>query len=387
MLHTHSVYVFLLCSLNPDCFTVMERDRIRSVNPKLQCSKQFFLITQRINGQGNITVKKDRERNDKMDFKNITVAGGGVLGSQISLMCAYTGHQVTILERDEDALKGTMIKLKRYRGLILSDLEAAKELIGNPAGVKLYPKGLIRDWQSATPELIDKLLEQGQRFMTENIRLETDAAEAVKDADAVIEAITEDAVQKTAFYQSISSLLPEKTIVCSNSSTLLPSTFAQATGRPEKFCAMHFANSIWKRNTAEVMGHPGTSPETFQNVVKLAREINMIPMEIHKEKAGYLLNTMLIPFQWAGLCLWATGTADPETIDKTWEYATGAPSGPLEISDRVGLDTIYHINLMMPEVNIEGSDINILGKVLEEKIAKGETGVNAGKGIYDYTQK
>ena len=322
-----------------------------------------------------------------MLFEHITVAGGGVLGTQIALMSAYSGHQVTILEKSEEALEGTRKKMTRYIGLILTDLEAAKDLIGNPAGAKLYPRGLIEDWENATPEIIDALLEQGKRRMTENIRLETDIQKAVKDADAVIEAITENPEQKTAFYQSISALLPEKTIVCSNSSTLLPSTFAQATGRPEKFCAMHFANSIWKRNTAEVMGHPGTSPETFQSVVKLAKEIHMIPMQIHKEKAGYLLNTMLIPFQWAGLCLWATGTADPETIDKTWEYATGAPSGPLEISDRVGLDTIYQINLMMPEVKIEGSDINILGKVLEEKIAKGETGVNAGKGIYDYTKK
>lgn len=322
-----------------------------------------------------------------MNFNHITVAGGGVLGTQISLMCAYSGHQVTILERSEEALKGTRTKLERYINLILTDLKASKNLIGNPAGEKLYPKGLIEDWKSTTPELIDSLLEQGRQRMTENIHLETDAASALKDADAVIEAITEDPEKKTAFYRSISTLLPERTIVCSNSSTLLPSTFAEATGRPDRFCAMHFANSIWKRNTAEVMGHAGTSPETFQKAVALAREIHMIPMELHKEKAGYLLNTMLIPFQWAGLCLWATGTADPETIDKTWEYATGAPSGPLEISDRVGLDTIYHINLMMPDVNVEGSDINILGKVLEEKISKGETGVNAGKGIYDYTKK
>ena len=70
-----------------------------------------------------------------MQFENITVAGGGVLGTQISLMCAYSGHQVTILERNEEALEGTRKKMDRYIDLILTDLEAAKNLIGNSAAV------------------------------------------------------------------------------------------------------------------------------------------------------------------------------------------------------------------------------------------------------------
>ena len=76
--------------------------------------------------------------------------------------------------------------------------------------------------------------------------------------------------------------------------------------------------------------------------------------------------------------------ADVPTIDRTWELATGAPAGPFKILDVVGLETAYNINQMKPEAKQEGSLTNRIGKLLKEKIDKGETGVNAGKGFYDY---
>ncbi len=148
--------------------------------------------------------------------------------------------------------------------------------------------------------------------------------------------------------------------------------------------ALHFANSIWKNNTAEVMGHPGTSPEIYNEVVKFADEINMIPLQLHKEQPGYILNSMLVPFLSAAQALLATGVADFETIDKTWELATGAPAGPFKILDIVGLETAYNINQMKPDAQTEGTVTNLIGKLLKEKIDRGETGVNTGIGFYDY---
>ena len=110
----------------------------------------------------------------------------------------------------------------------------------------------------------------------------------------------------------------------------------------------------------------------------------MIPLEVHKEQPGYLLNSMLVPFLGAAHRLWAREVADAATIDKTWELATGAPSGPMSISDRVGLETIYNINKMMPDANEEGSPTYIFLQKLKEKIDKGETGANAGIGFFDY---
>ena len=319
-----------------------------------------------------------------MELKKVVVAGGGVLGTQIGLMCAYAGKDVTFWLRSEDSIARTKPKLERYSGLMLQDLAQAKALVGSPMGRFVYPRGLIRDWDGATAETIDALIETGKKNLTENVHIELDMAKALAGADVVIESMAEDPKAKIGVYTAMKDLLDEKTILLTNSSTMLPSTFAPYTGRPEKYLALHFANTIWKNNTAEVMGHPGTDPEIYKETVRFADEINMIPLQLHKEQPGYILNSMLVPFLTAAQALLATGVSDYATIDKTWELATGAPAGPFKILDIVGLETAYNINQMKPETKVEGSVSNRIGKLLKEKIDKGETGVNAGVGFYDY---
>ena len=319
-----------------------------------------------------------------MELKNVTIIGGGVLGTQIGLMCAYVGKDVTFWLRSESSVGRTTPKLERYGELMITDLLTAKALIGSPMGKFVYPKGLIRDWEAATPECIDDLVAKAKERFADNIHIELDLAKALADADVVIEAMAEDPKAKVSIYTDMKDLMPEKTVLLTNSSTLLPSMFAEYTGRPEKYLALHFANTIWKNNTAEVMGHPGTDPKIYDETVKFADEINMIPLQLHKEQPGYILNSMLVPFLSSAQALLATGVADFETIDKTWELATGAPAGPFKILDIVGLETAYNINQMKPDAAIEGSVSNLIGKLLKEKIDKGETGVNAGKGFYDY---
>jgi 3-hydroxyacyl-CoA dehydrogenase len=94
-----------------------------------------------------------------------------------------------------------------------------------------------------------------------------------------------------------------------------------------------------------------------------------------------------VPLLSSAQALWAKGVADPETIDRTWELGTSAPMGPFKILDVVGLQTAYNINLMKPETKVEGSVNYEISRLLKEKIDRGETGVNAGKGFYDYTKK
>ena len=322
-----------------------------------------------------------------MELNKVTIIGGGVLGSQIGLMAAYVGKDVTFWLRSESSVERTTPKLKRYGELMITDLLTAKALLGSPMGKFVYPKGLIRSWETASAESIDKLVAEAKERFEKNVHIELDLAKALGDADVVIEAMAEDPQAKIDIYTKMKDLMPEKTVLLTNSSTLLPSMFAEYTGRPEKYLALHFANTIWKNNTAEVMGHPGTDPKIYDETVKFADEINMIPLQLHKEQPGYILNSMLVPFLSAAQALLATGVADHETIDKTWELATGAPAGPFKILDIVGLETAYNINLMKPETKVEGSVSNLIGKMLKEKIDKGETGVNAGKGFYDYTKK
>lgn len=132
------------------------------------------------------------------------------------------------------------------------------------------------------------------------------------------------------------------------------------------------------------MGHPETSKEVYDQTVAFAREINMIPLQLHKEQPGYILNSMLVPLLNSAGSLLAKGIADPETIDLTWELGTGAPKGPFKIFDIVGLDTAYNICVMQPEAQKEGTPLHNFVKILKDKIDKGEKGINFGKGFYEY---
>ena len=189
---------------------------------------------------------------------------------------------------------------------------------------------------------------------------------------------------KVEFYEKLCPLLPEKTIIATNSSTLLPSVLAPSTGRPEKFLALHFANSIWRGNTAEVMGHAGTDQTAYDQVVDFAVQIGMIPLKLKKEQPGYILNTLLVPFLSAAEYLLVNDISDVETIDKTWMLATGAPMGPFRILDIVGLTTAYNIVAASPAAQEPGSTAARIAALLKQRIDEGKTGINAGEGFYKY---
>lgn len=311
-----------------------------------------------------------------MSIKKVVVAGGGVLGSQIALQTAYCGFDVTIWLRSEGSIERAKPKLERFKNIYVETLEAMKT---DPSE---YCRGLAAKTDLSESEL-DELKQQAQDAY-DSLTLTTSYEEAAKDADLIIEAIAENPEQKIAFYTELAKYMEEKTILVTNSSTLLPSMFAEHTGRPEKYLSLHFANTIWKNNTAEVMGHPGTEQEYYDEVVKFAQDINMIPLQLKKEQPGYILNSLLVPFLSAAEALLANDVADFETIDKTWILATGAPAGPFHILDIVGLTTAYNIIIMNPEAQDPETTPGKIAKMLKEKIDAGETGINAGKGFYEY---
>lgn len=316
-----------------------------------------------------------------MSIQNVIAAGGGVLGSQIAFQCAYKGFNVTIWLRSEASIDRARTKLERLRGIYLDTLDALKPLCGSSSSA--YPRGMVDGLQGLTEEKLDALKQQVQ-VAYEGMALTTDLSEAVKDADLVIESVAEDPKAKAEFYTTLAPLLPEKTILVTNSSTMLPSSFAQYTGRPEKYLAFHFANEVWKNNTAEVMGHTDTDPDAYETVAQFATQIGMIPLRVKKEQPGYILNSLLIPFLNAGQALYANGVADPETIDLTWRCATGAPAGPFQILDVVGLVTAYNIVIMNPDAKNPETTAGKIAALLKEKIDAGKTGVNAGEGFYKY---
>lgn len=311
-----------------------------------------------------------------MNIKNVTVAGAGVLGSQIAYQAAYKGFPVKVWVRSEASVERAKPKMARLHEIYLTALESMKTDPG------AYCRGL-----APTPDIsveqIDELKSRAQRAY-ESLALVTGFDEAAADADFVIEAIAENLDEKTAFYQALAPHLPEKTVLATNSSTLLPSAIAPFTGRPDRFLALHFANQIWRNNTAEVMGHPGTRGDVLREVSEFAAAIGMVPLELHKEQPGYILNSLLVPFLNAAEALYANGVADPETVDRTWVLATGAPMGPFRILDVVGLTTAYNIVAMNPQAKDPASTPGKIAALLKEKIDAGKTGVAAGEGFYKY---
>ena len=312
-------------------------------------------------------------------MKNIVVAGGGVLGSQIAYQAAYCGLNVTIWLRSEGSIARTQPKLDRLHQVYADTIRQMAGPEGKQPGV--WACG-IADGDAFDPEAC--LARSDAAY--QGIRLELDLAKAAADADLVIESMAENLEDKIAFYQKLSPLLPEKTIVVTNSSTLLPSKLARSVARPEKFLSLHFANSIWKNNMTEVMGHDRTDPAVFDQVMDFAQAIRMIPLPVRKEKAGYLLNSMLVPLLFSGMDLYVTGVSDPESIDRAWTLGTGAPKGPFRILDTVGLQTAYNIVQMYVKIPFFLAPYHFkdMAKMLKKYIDEGKLGQSSGEGFYRY---
>ena len=314
-----------------------------------------------------------------MKIKNVVVIGGGVLGSQIAFQSAYCGFNVTIWLRSESSITRTQPKLDHLKEVYTDTIN----LMALPEGQtpSTWARG-IAEYDTFDKDECLKNVEAAYN----NVKLELDLARAVKDADLVIESMAENADEKIAFYRKVSQLLPEKTVIVTISSTLLPSKFAKYTGRPEKYLSLHFANSIWKNNTAEIMAQKQTDSSCFDLIMDFAKQIRMIPLPVRKEKSGYLLNSMLIPLLFSGLDLYVNGVSDPESIDKAWTLGTGAPKGPFQILDTVGLNTAYNIVLMYVKVPSFLAPYNFKGmeKLLKKYIDEGKLGKSSGEGFYKY---
>jgi 3-hydroxyacyl-CoA dehydrogenase len=281
------------------------------------------------------------------DIQNITVLGTGVLGSQIAYQAAFHGFAVTAYDVSDAVLDGASQRFAQLAAIYANEIAEA----GTAAETALS-----------------------------RLRYSSDLAEAVADADLVIEAVPEDLEIKRALYTELGAIAPERTIFATNSSTLLPSDLKGFTGRADRFLALHYANNVWRQNTAEVMGTTDTDPEVYRAVVDFARRSGLEPIEIMKEKAGYVLNSLLVPLLNAAAGLVLEGVADPETVDKTWRLGTGAPVGPFQIYDVIGLTTAYNIAAASPEPGAQAWASHLKANYIDQ----GKLGVATGEGFYQY---
>ena len=316
-----------------------------------------------------------------MEVKNVTVAGGGVLGAQIAYAIAFHGFDVTLWGRSEGSIERIKPRLEKIHQLYTKELEDAYSYIG--AEYPNYPRSFFADKSEISEERIDELKNANEKAYT-GIKFSTDLKEAVKDADLVIETIAEIPDEKAEFYKNLAPHLKDDTILVTNSSTLMPSSFKEYTGREDKYLALHFANNIHRQNLAEVMRTDSTSDEATQTVIKFAKDIGMYPAVLNKEQPGYILNSILVPLITAGLNLYGGDIADFEDIDMDWKIGSGAPKGPFEIIDTVGITTVINIMSMNPAANDPDSNLAKALIKLKERADKGLKGKETGEGFYKY---
>ena len=283
------------------------------------------------------------------DIRKILIVGAGTMGQQISVPCLMSGVDVSLYD-----IKDEMLEKARRRISRLLDGFVQAGRIGAEDAAKAM----------------------------ERLSVGTGLEQAARDADMVSENVPEDPKLKGEIFSKLNALCPERTIFTTNTSTLLPSMFAAATGRPDRFAAFHF-HDIRVTEIVDVMPHPGTSAETMEAVRDFAVRIGQKPIVMRIESPGYVFNAMLSALFKSAQTLAARGVASVEDIDRAWMGVTRMIIGPFGLMDSVGLDTVWKITEYWAKAikDRQGMDN---AEFMKGYVDRGETGQKAGKGFYSY---
>ncbi|HYV38543.1 MAG TPA: 3-hydroxyacyl-CoA dehydrogenase NAD-binding domain-containing protein, partial [Gemmataceae bacterium] len=198
------------------------------------------------------------------------------------------------------------------------------------------------------------------------------------DRDVVIEAVVENEAVKTKTYQELQSILPDNTILASNTSTISITRMAKAWKKPENFAGMHFFNPVDRMQLVEVIRGEQTSDATVVTLVALARKVGKTPIVV-RDCPGFLVNRILFPYINESLVLLEEG-ADPRAIDKA-ATKFGMPMGPITLNDLVGNDTSLYAGRV---VNTAFADRAVNTTILDELVKAGRLGQKTGAGFYAY---
>jgi 3-hydroxybutyryl-CoA dehydrogenase len=206
-----------------------------------------------------------------------------------------------------------------------------------------------------------------------------------EDADVVIEAAIENLEIKRSIFAELDRMAPPHAILATNSSYLVSSKIADATGRPSKVLNMHFFNPALIMKTVEVVQGPHVSDETVETIMELARALGKTPAKVKKEIYGFLCNRIFAAITKEACYLFDQDIASVEDIDSAVKGALGHPMGPLELLDMTGIDLEYHLG--MERYRETGDLADKPSPALVERYAKGHYGRKTGRGFYDYNDK
>jgi 3-hydroxybutyryl-CoA dehydrogenase len=286
------------------------------------------------------------------EVKRVAVVGAGNMGHQISICCALAGLETSCIDVSTEQLQKAEAFLHKY-----------------------LPDRVARG----------KLSEESAREAEARLRFIESLEEGVKDADFVIEAVTEKLDLKKELFRKLDQLCPQHTILATNSSFFVSSLLASETGRPALVCNMHFFNPALVMKCVEVVKGPHTAEETAGAVMSLALRMGKKPVLLHKEIYGFLVNRILRRIMDEALFLLDTGVASAADIDSAVVNALGHPMGPFTLMDLTGIDLSYHI--AMERYQETGDPAEKPSPTVVEKYVRGEWGRKKGRGFYDYEVK
>jgi 3-hydroxybutyryl-CoA dehydrogenase len=284
------------------------------------------------------------------DVHRVLVIGSGTMGLQIGLQAATHGYDVVVYETDASAREAAPGRLRGY---------GEEQLAARVVDAGELERSLGR------------------------VMVTGDPATAGADADLLIECVPEDPELKGRVLGQFNELCPLGAVFTTNTSTLLPSMFAEATGRPDRFAALHFHIPVWSANVADVMPHPGTSAETTGLLLDFARRLGQIPIRMHRESIGYVFNAVYTAMNRAAITLVANDVASVEDVDRAWMVIMKMPIGPFGMLDDVGIDTAWHITDYWAEVTGD-AQLRANAALLRSYVDRGCAGIKSGEGFYRY---
>jgi 3-hydroxyacyl-CoA dehydrogenase len=228
-----------------------------------------------------------------------------------------------------------------------------------------------------------KITEKDMKESLRRIQATLDLEEAVADADLIVEAVPEKLGLKKSVLSEADKLAKPDAILASNTSSVSITELASATGRPERFCGMHFFNPPQLMRLIEIIRGAETSDETINTILGVAKKMGKEPVVVKKDCAGFIVNRILVPALNEAISLVWEGIAEPEDVDKAITLGLNWPMGPLKLVDYLGLDT----TLSIAEILRDDLDPKYRpSPLLRQMVRAGLLGRKTGKGFYDWTK-
>jgi 3-hydroxybutyryl-CoA dehydrogenase len=283
------------------------------------------------------------------EIKKVGIVGCGLMGHGIAQVVATAGYEVVVREVDDATLQKGLGKIEKQ-------LARAVE------------KG------KSTQEAADAI--RGRLQGT------TDYAD-LADVDLVLEAITENLALKLEMWKALDAIVKPQALFASNTSSLSVIDQAASTSRPAAFVGMHFFNPAQVMKLVEVVRAVTTSDESFDAALTFAQSLGgKVPIPT-KDKAGFIVNRLLVPYMIDGIRAYEEGVGSISEIDAAMKAGAGHPMGPLELCDLVGNETIGAIcDVLFEEFHEKRFS---QPPTLRKMLSAGWYGRKTGIGFYDYS--